>query len=399
MSEQSHLYREPEEYLHIFEGTSGVCIQDLVEFYHHIDFTGSPVLTRGEFEAAAQKFGQGKKAEILRRSFVGDDVIFLRGEGYYPGYLHLLNADALDFIRKSFSGLEESLEYAAVNADRCSCMSDRLFLSQSLDHRKNLALLLFTGLFESMIRDERISLQTFDQCYGLCSDAVKDYYDFIIFGKKPNMVVSHVEDISSSIHAEHAYSSKRSLSREMDHPGRILLYSANFCSIADAPYDFSVNPLRGAAEIGFAIKAISGMIDKEVIGHLNFVRYSTHDERHDAVANVCDLMEKYIPRQLWHLFEAVKDGRVIIIDDNITGGNTLKNLKRALDAYCRSVDVSVVEINREHLYELLEDKGEKQRVFPTRKMLPASIGEWRDQREIVKSLEKRMRQAMLHGKV
>jgi len=399
MPELPHLYRKPEEYLRIFGGACGVCIKDLTDFYEHIDFTGSPTLTKEEFEAAAQKFSQDKRKEVLHRSFVSSDTIFLRGRGYYPGYLPLLNTDALDFIRMSFGKLEGSLEYISENASRCDGMNDRLFLSQALDYRKNMALLLLTGVFESMIRDETIQLRAFEECYGLCQDAVRDYYGFIISGKAPSIVVPSLEDIASSICTEHAYSSKRSLSREMDHPGRILLYSAGLCKIVDEPYDFSVNPLRGAAEIGFAIKAISEIVGKKVIEHLNFVRYSTHDERHEAVTNVCELMEKYIPRQLWHSFEAMKDRRVIIIDDNITGGNTLKNLKRALDTFCRSVDVSVVEINREHLYEMLDEKGEERRVFPTRKMLPASIGEWRDQREIVKILEKRVKQPLLHRKV
>jgi len=390
MGAESELHQRPEEYLKAFD-RQGHDVSALVDFYEHIDFTGSPMLTSTELDIAGRKFGKERYRQVLKRSLVVGDNVFLRGRGYYPGYVPLLNTDALEFIEGSLDRLEASLECIAEDAERCETMADKIFVSQPLDHRKNLSLLLLTGLFESMLQDRTTPSEVFNRCYDLCQEAVTDYYGFIISRKIPGLRSEDIDEIVQSIDAPTAYQKKKALSREMDHPGRILLYCANLCSLIDQPYDFSVNPLRGAAEIGFALKTIGEILGSEAVGELNFVRYSTHDERHGAVTNICELMEGHVPKQLWPSIEKMQGKDTIIIDDNITGGNTLKNLKRALEGHCRSVDVSVVEINRTHLYEILESKGQERRVFPTKKMLPAAIGEWRDQRAMIQLIERRLR--------
>lgn|GEM_PF-3007213 len=384
MEQHPSLYKPIEAHLGIFEGIQGVDTQAIVSFYNHISYEGIPFLRTEEYARSVAKFNCEFRQDVERLSFTLDDKILLRGVAYYPGYIDILNANALDFISNLLDRVGEGVDHVAKNTGRCETVEDRILLSQVLDYRKHFSLLLFTGLFKSMLEDPSIPSSVFDESYAFCESAIREYYQFIVCGKEPETGVRDTSRIVKAINPSVAYDSHRSLSRELDHPGRVLLYSSNLCGVVEEPYDFSVNPLNGSAEVGFAVRAISRMADKRVVEGLSFVRYSSHDERHGDIYDLSELIMNHVPRQLMRQIDAMRGKRVIIIDDNITRGHTLANIRRALETHCERVDVSVVEINREGLYRVLEKEGhERRRVLPTRELLDASVGEWRDQRRIM----------------
>lgn len=390
MIEDALLYRNPEEYLQVFARDSTISISDLVNFYNHIDFCGSPVLSICEYESSIKKYDSKFKEHVEKRSFCYCNEVLLRGKHYYPGYLGFVRSNALKFISTSLEHLHDYAGCFISNLQKCEKLADRVILSQFLDYRKNIALLLFTGLFQSMLEYHSIPICAFQEAYDFCEESISDYYEFIISGRISRILDYDTNEIISNLHPEIAYPNRRALSREMDHPGRILLYSANLCNIVNSTYDFCINPLRGATEIGFAVKTISTLVNKKVIDKISFVRYSTHDERHAELKSVGDLFQHYIPNQLLRNYKKIQNKKVIVIDDNISTGDTLANINKVLTDFCSYVSTSVVEINRDKLYNLLAEKRLSRRCFLTKDLIGAAIGEWRDQTAIREIIEKRV---------
>jgi predicted transcriptional regulator len=117
--------------------------------------------------------------------------------------------------------------------------------------------------------------------------------------------------------------------RDADHPGNILLYSGQFLDLKKS-FDVVINPLCGAAEIGYAIQEIGSVFGKNSIKKVELLRYCVYEERQDITLNHVPLTT-FIPKSLTSSFEeSIKKENIIIIDDGIFQGQTMKGLKNYL---------------------------------------------------------------------
>ena len=126
----------------------------------------------------------------------------------------------------------------------------------------------------------------------------------------------------------------------MDHPIQILLFAGQLLKCdKDCLIDFVVNPLNGAAEIGYAVKSIYSNLCIDKVRDVFLLKYSRYDER-----NVKDiLLDPFLPKQLRTQTEIIKNKRLLIIDDNIFNGKTLSDVQQMCSAYSYDIDVAVIE--------------------------------------------------------
>ena len=238
-------------------------------------------------------------------------------------------------------------------SDLCSGsknLQERLFLGLPLDHLKHYLLNIFTALYNTMREREEVSAEYLQSSVELVQQCIFDYYRFMVTGQAPTTTLDQTvfDSIASQIDSKVSFTSPRSLLREFDHPGRITLYSTHLLrGIAEKgeQYHLALNPLTGSAEIGETVRTFSQLLGKEVIGDIEYLRYSTKDEQHPEVTSLVDLLHLSVPRQLHESFKKKIKGRnILVIDDNMGRGKTLNTIKKSLAELAMRVDITVAEI-------------------------------------------------------
>jgi len=404
----------PEYFLDSFKGKP--FYEDVCKFVRRVDNdTGIPFLTKNEFKRAVKFLPKAILPIYEAEGFVSScaNRVYLRGRRYFLNYQDKGGADkrsqaefALDLLRTSiFSDIDlhSIINYSVENAKN---LEERMVAGSFLDLYKNHLMVLFTGLYESMREDESISDSHYVETRSCVEKIIDGYYSFIIQAKRPKEIFPATDKLAPVFDAigrvisktNSIYEGRRYLSREFDHPGRIVLYAGHLLSqIKDKnkKYDLLVNLLNGSAEIGLAVQTIDRIIgtnniETTAIFEVDFARYSRQDRR-DADVSSYDGFEKIaIPKRLRHTFrKKVQNKHTLLIDDNLNTGKSLYNVSHALREIALSVDISVVEVTPfKRVIELIRRQSANKGGFNEIKLTEsdltyAPIGWWRDQVELV----------------
>jgi hypoxanthine phosphoribosyltransferase len=244
-----------------------------------------------------------------------------------------------------------------------------------------------------MRSEETIDVSNYCSVRGAVGSLVSEYYRFILEGGPIGVSIDETEINCALASVERVvektggvYHRKRYLSREFDHPGRMVMYSSYLLSqILDKGkrYDLLVNLLNGSAEMGLAIQAIDSLlglnhINSTVVFEVDFARYSKKDEEDEDVNSYSQFERIAIPKQLRPSFrENVDNKDVLIVDDNINTGSSLHNVRTALEEIAKSVDISVAEVT---IQESIPPRDKA--ILTESDLTYPPIAWWRDQREL-----------------
>ena len=388
MNSKFPLKQEPTKYLDIIKKEIPHCYNDILQFVNGVEINGMPCLTYKEigdsFRVIPEKLAEDFEDFLFDSK--REKCVYLRGRSYYLN-IHetpLLEEDAFNFLKDGLFKITNLYPHIIDLAPKAKNIFERMLVASAMDHHKNYSLILFTGLYQSMGENEKIDEIYFTKVLELVSQTINNYYCYIIKGKQPKLPLckEDLKQILSKINPK-AYNKQRYLGREFDHPGRIILYSSHLISEIlkrNEKYHLGVDPLNGSAEMGLAINTIDKILNKNVIEDVDFLRYSTKDEKHPDIETLDQLLDIAVPKQLHSSFkEKIKDKNIIIIDENISEGGTLYNVRKGLENIAKKVDITVAEINY--------DPDNPDKIYLREDNLDyPPIGEWRIQSEIIRNI-------------
>lgn len=263
-----------------------------------------------------------------------------------------------------------------------------------------------------MKEDPSINIKHYNLLRKEIGIGIDNYYQFIIKKRIPtsfmdlNNFIPIFNNIEKVIHNAEKnklkskdpkiigiYDGKKYLSREFDHPGRMILYASHLLSQINKPYDLLINILNGSAEIGLGIQTIDNIlktncIRDSIIYDVDFARYSMKDRKQKEIPNYFKFEKIAIPNQLRKIFrQKIENKDLLVIDDNLSTGQSLYNVQKALNEIANSVDISVVEIvPYARVIEILKEKKINLKIILKETDLTyLPIGWWRDQIELNKN--------------
>jgi hypothetical protein len=422
---------EPEVFLGLVEGKD--YYQDIRKFVRRVDNdTGIPFLTKEEYMASRRILPLRLRVEHDNKGIISayKDRIYLRGRRYYLNYNPILGTFSnQDFSINAFHLLKESLinsidryhEFLGI-APIAVTIDERMILSSYLDQYKNHLLVLFTGLFESMLKNDKIDLAHYNLLREYIERAIGDYYAYLILCVNPREAIPEdtlqlaFDDVENVIRKTpqkdqrgannqalnwNIYDNRRYLAREFDHPGRLILYACNLLSQLQNTrkrYDLIVNMLNGSAEVGLGVQSIDRMLNANKIETLSiydvdYCRYSRKDRKNLDLDDYCNFEKIALPKQLRINFrQKAESNDILLMDDNLNTGQSLYNVRKVLAKIANSVDLSVIEITPyKRIIEILR-KGEsadqdiQKNIYIKESDLTYSpIAWWRDQIELNKN--------------
>ena len=416
---------KPEEFLELFENKR--YYEDVRKFIRRVDNdTGIPFLKKDEY-IKARRIIPKPLLQIYESGIISikGERVYLRGENYYLNYNRkLANIIESKFSLKALELLEDSLKKDLVLAyntldilNKAKTIDSRMIVGSLIDLYKNHLMILFTGLYESMNIDSDIDVKYYACLRQEVETVIDNYYNWIIKGEPPKMCANidtfypiikkvkqviinqnnykkQAESIRGKVSINTVYDDRKYLSREFDHPGRIVLYASHLLSQItqkEKKYDLLVNLLNGSAEIGLAIQTIDRLLDTKSIYHttifeVDFARYSKKDRKHESICNYKEFERIAIPSQLRANFKNNADNKnILLVDDNLNTGQSLYNVRLCLEEIAKSVDISTVEIiSSERVKEILFRKNSNIDVMEEIKLTELdltypAIGFWRDQ--------------------
>ncbi len=399
----------PELFLGIFKNK--YYYEDVKKFVRRVDNdTGIPFLLKDEYRIAKEILPKDFQYFYEQEGFtsVGGDRIYLRGNRYYLNYQEIplgvesKSTHSFNRLKNSLAEDIEICDFILNLPNKNRSLEERMVLGSLLDLYKNHLLVLFTGLYESMLIDKNIKVADYNLIRRDIEKVIKDYYQFIVTGNPPNKCVDakDLQHLYSSIIPEKVYTNKRFLGREFDHPGRIILYAGNLLTQINEKnkkYDLLINLLNSSAEIGLSIQTIDKILNTNnikdtVIFDVDFARYSMKDKKDPEITNYSEFENIAIPLQLRDIFRnKVKHKNTLIIDDNLNTGSSMYNAQIALKEIANSVDISAIEVVPiERVIEMIKEDQPNAQVdslikLRERDLTYFSIGWWRDQKILNKS--------------
>ena len=387
LEEMFPLRNSPEHYLQLLKQERPEWYQDAISLVQHIAITGIPFLENKEF----QEIKSTVPASLYEfyNSFVTPhkNKIYLRGKRYYISISDIAvdSEMALEQLKENINRIVPLMPTIFDLCDKSRNIQERLFLGLPLDHLKHYLLNIFTAVYNTMREKEEVSAEYLQSSVDLVQQRISEYYKFIITGQTPTKSIDQavLDSIASQIDSQVSFTSPKSLLREFDHPGRIILYSTHLLKeIAEKGehYHLALNPLTGSAEIGETVRTFSDLLNKRVIDDVEYIRYSTKDEQHPEVINLIDLLHLAVPRQLHESFKKrIKGRNILVIDDNLGRGKTLSTIRKNLAELAMKVDITVAEISSLPIDPEKTRLTEKDLDYPP-------IGLWRNQKYILEDI-------------
>jgi len=416
---------EPEVFLGLFESKD--FYQNARKFVRRVDNdTGIPFLTREEYEVAKHVIPVEIRSYFERNiASVHPDRVYLRGKDYFLNFRERDTEDKRSPGHFGFDLLYESLEsdtklgiVAQSVSQGTQGIDERLVVGSLLDLYKNHLMVLFTGLFEAMKLDPSIPLEHYTLVRSGVEQVIDGYYSFILTGRQPKPflpfeylqpVLTQIgstiqsgsdQQVESSVSTSpKIYDDRKYLSREFDHPGRMVLYAAHLLSQIrgrEKRYDLLVNLLNGSAEMGLAIQTIDSILQTDAIRsttifEVDFARYSRKDRKDIDLSYYGEFETVALPLQLHSVFRDKIDNKsVLLVDDNLNTGVSLYNVQRALREVASSVDLSTAEVvPLEKVIQMLEQDQPEKDPQSEIKLIESDlayipIGLWRDLRRMLK---------------
>ncbi|MFO8016919.1 MAG: hypothetical protein R6U32_07505 [Candidatus Woesearchaeota archaeon] len=340
MEDQFPLFKSPLEYLTIFNDDEKT-LSELPIFVEHIHYTGNVFISREDFERSIASIPEDVAEELKNNVIFTNEKVFLRGHNYYlPGARDAHKSK----LQKLFSNMFILNDLIPEVKNRVEDdLTSRLIVSSVFDHLKNYSMILFNGFYRDYLKKGKVN-GDIATLMGMCSKFVDYYYSLItsVSRRFTKFDESTIRDLMGKA-SEQDYSKLSHFYREMDHPARILLQSANITNLARTKYDVVVNPLSGAVELGFALDTISKNANIPRVCDILPVEYSGYK----AVANKINNFDDFVREAILPIYHdtaiCTEFMPFLILDDNIGSGQTMKNL---LDLFCEKyqhIHTSVIE--------------------------------------------------------
>ncbi|HLC75166.1 MAG TPA: phosphoribosyltransferase family protein, partial [Candidatus Nanoarchaeia archaeon] len=325
---------------------------EFLRMLDYFDYAGGVALPRMTFYKHISSLSIGLQEEVLLLAHEHRGIVHLRADNYYLNFRH--DAD-VHSLRTKLVELQQQMDGVVHNLEGRSfeSLEDKLIVSSVLDHKKHYALCMFNALFGHALSRE-VNLSTYRSVQQGCIEDVGNYYRFILTGevgkqghyeqeaydtfKTIDMPKSRV--FATPIGTIRESSAEKIIMREMDHPAQILLFAGQVIDQdKHGSFDFVVNPLAGALEIGYALKAIYETLGIPKVNDVLLVKYSKHGEGHQSERS----LEQSVPLQLRGDLERIRGKRLCVIDDNTFSGETLKAVREMCRLYSDNVAIAAIE--------------------------------------------------------
>ncbi|MFG0252521.1 MAG: hypothetical protein ACF8NJ_06570 [Phycisphaerales bacterium JB038] len=251
--------------------------------------------------------------------------------------------------------------------------AEQAVVASLLDHQKHYAMSMLFGAYNALLVYERASRaavakggdsgsvpapidnELLGEYQNFCDAAISNYYGFVLRDQSPeiaipsNRVIESFAGVTLPRRTPTGAGSgpKKLVFRDFDHPGHLILYAANLLRVdgKENAFDCVINPLFGAIEIGFALRAIYGFLGLNKIRDVELIRFSRDDENESLMLHQHELTH-FLPTFLEDDFlERVRAAkRVLMIDDGVASGLTIAVLRWYFESRLgRDVLISAVE--------------------------------------------------------
>jgi len=339
-------------------------IERLVDAY---DYTGTISLPIANYEAIIRHFPDCIKNFIADSTNFNGGRAYLRGKNYY---LHIVENNSKERVFEQFLKelclLQEQVENMP---DSNSLTDDELFVASSvLDHRKHYSMTALNLFFENAIKHPEnpdLNSANYEIFKDVSISTIEDYYDFVLRSEKHRStkrtfrecdinIVKCLElpsDSKKEGTGEITSGASKIIIREMDHPAQIILYAGNMLKYdGKRPIDITVNPLKGATEIGYGLKSVLNNFDVDKIQNIVLLKYSHYDSSTPRIKSIEDCMPQFLLPELQNL----RNKRIFIIDDNGWTGDSLRSIKEKLSQYSNDINLAVIERAVDSIQKLRE---------------------------------------------
>jgi|GEM_PF-3157397 len=327
-------------------------VDDLLKLSEYFDYAGGIFLPKNVFDESTARLPL--IADFVKDlSNEKDGLVYLRSKKYYLNFV--LDNDIKKLRKQLPSMIIETTDVldGLKNVDIPDNLESKLVVGSILDHKKHYSLCMLNSVFYHMLKHD-LDIDIYENVKDSCIKDVSNFYTFLLTGK----IVEQGMFTSASLDAfekqlilptdtpktpsnlEIIPAARKIIIREMDHPIQILLFAGQLLKCdKDTIVDFVVNPLNGAAEIGYAIKSIYSKLSIDKVKDIFLLKYSRYDEN-----NIRDIsLDPFVPKQLKNETGIICNKRLLILDDNIFKGETLYDIQRMCMSYSTSVDVAAVE--------------------------------------------------------
>jgi len=339
-------------------------IERLVNAY---DYTGTISLPIANYETLINHFPNCIKSFIADSTNLNGGRAYLRGRNYY---LHIVeNNDKERVFERLLKGLCLLQEQLENMPDSNSLTDEELFVASSvLDHRKHYSMAVLNLFFENAIKhpeNQYLNRDNYKNFKDITISSIEDYYSFMLrsenhkskkqtFKECDMELVKRMELPKDSVkeETEEAISgASKIIVREMDHPAQIILYAGNMLKHdGKCPIDITVNPLKGATEIGYGLKSVFDNLNIYKIQNIILLKYSHYDNNEPDTKDIAN----YMPQFLLPDLQQLRNKRVFIIDDNGWSGLSLRRIREMLSQYSDDINLAVIERAVDSIQKLRE---------------------------------------------
>lgn len=341
----------PADFVKAFE--LGDIADELLRAKEYFDYAGGVCLPKNIFDERSKLFPQAILTALKDLSNEKRGNAYLRSKKYYLNFIY---EDNVEKIRERLlENLSEVIEHINIlsELELPSELESKLMVTSILDLKKHYSMCVLNAFFTHMLK-EHLDIQIYESAKESCIKDISNFYQFLFTGNlgeqgKPS------EDILTTfknallvpsptpptIYAPLGESSAtKMIIREMDHPMQIIFFAGSLLNQdMGGTIDFVVNPLSGALEIGYALKAIYTVLGVDKIDDVLLIKYSHYGEDNGIQSS----LTPFVPPQLINEVNKIKNRRVLIIDDNTFSGETLYNLKEICSLYTPKVGIASIE--------------------------------------------------------
>ncbi len=370
-----------------YEG-EGIDVKRLKKLMRFFDFTGAPIVSSDSFNDLIQRFPSDARRYLEDSVLVTEEGICLRGRNYYLDIQLGNPRKVIEAVTRDIPILEDLISTLGASD---LMLEDNILALTLLDYKRHFSLIALAALYEHMLNHSDFPVEAYERHLKVAEQDITNYYALLLGVRKPEVLalsqnsLSVLRDLEYPKQTERDSGASKLVFREMDHPGQLLLFAGNLLRWdGEQKIGVVVNPLFGAIEVGYALRAITEAIGVRKIDNVYFIKYSLHREGHAEIEN--GETQGHFPDQLKEELRNIGGRRVVIIDDMYNIGTTLRILRELFRRYSANLAVATVEMN----YTYHRQKGDLERCLNPSELLVPPISDWRYVRNIERKIKNRL---------
>lgn len=281
----------------------GINIEKILQLINKLDYCGGFQLSEEEYLGAMQKLPKEARTFLCNMVNINNGIAYLRGNEYY---LNITLKNDVNLVKNKLIENTKELQDLISNLklEPNPSLEQKILYSSLLDHKKHYSIVFLICLYNHMLTDPDFDLEIYKNFRDVCNRDINNYYRFLLTEISPEIInlsdgeLEHLSYINLPEDTLRESGARRIIFREMDHPGQLILYSGNLLrKDGNNKIDIVVNPLTGAAEIGYGLRSIFSSLGIEKIDNIFFIWYSSKAKGHYESITAKSL-GGYVPKKL-----------------------------------------------------------------------------------------------------